>query len=103
MKIYCALGPLLAGPTGVGPPALERNRGGAPHGAGWRRCRLKSDELAARIGREGGARGAPECGGPDLRCGEGLTGVGLSVVARFGHRGMSVRESSGGCGGRLEV
>jgi hypothetical protein len=25
------------------------------------------------------------------------------MVARFGRRGMPVRESSGGCGGRLEV
>jgi hypothetical protein len=39
----------------------------------------------------------------EVRGEEGLTGVGLSVAARFGHRGMPVRESSGGCGGRLEV
>jgi hypothetical protein len=30
-----------------------------------------------------------------------LTGVGLSVVAHFGHRGMLVRGSFGGCGSRL--
>jgi hypothetical protein len=43
--------------------------------------------------------------GADLRCrgGEGLTGVGLSMAARFGHRGMPVRGSSGGCGGWLRV
>jgi hypothetical protein len=34
---------------------------------------------------------------------EGLTGVGLSMVTRFGLRGMPVRELSGGCGGRLEL
>jgi hypothetical protein len=41
--------------------------------------------------------------GPDLRCqgGEGLIGVRLSVVMRFGRRGMLVRGSFGGCGGRL--
>jgi hypothetical protein len=71
---------------------------------GWRRRRPKSGELAVHTGWGGGARGAPECGGLDLRCGEGgLTGVGLSVVARFGRRGMPVRESSGGYSGRLEV
>jgi hypothetical protein len=35
--------------------------------------------------------------------GGGLTGVELSVAAHFGRRGMPVRESSGGCSGRLEV
>jgi hypothetical protein len=34
---------------------------------------------------------------------EGLTGVGLSLAACFGRRGMPVRGSSGGCGGRLGV
>jgi hypothetical protein len=32
MKIYCALGSLLAGPTGAGLPAPERNRGGSQRG-----------------------------------------------------------------------
>jgi hypothetical protein len=32
MKIHCALGPLLAGPTGAGLPAPEQNRGGARRG-----------------------------------------------------------------------
>jgi hypothetical protein len=39
----------------------------------------------------------------EVRGGEGLTGVGLSVAACFSPRGMPVRESSGDCGGRLEV
>jgi hypothetical protein len=40
-----------------------------------------------------------------LRCreGQGLTRVGLSVVACFGRKRMSVRGSFGGCGGRLGV
>jgi hypothetical protein len=46
---------------------FSRNRGQHSHGAGrWRR-QPESGELAARTGRGGGARGASECGGPDLR------------------------------------
>jgi hypothetical protein len=46
---------------------FSRNRGQHIHGAGRRRRRPESGELAARTGRGGGARGALECGGPDLR------------------------------------
>jgi hypothetical protein len=69
----------------------------------WQR-RPESGELAARTGRGGGARGFRSVGTRfEVRGGEGLTKFGLSVAARFGRRGMPVRESSGGCGGRLEV
>jgi hypothetical protein len=57
------------------------------------------------MGWGGGARGAPECGGPNLRCGErgGSPGLGCPWRRASATGGMPVRESSGGCGGRLEV
>jgi hypothetical protein len=46
---------------------FSQNRGQHSHGVGRRRRRSESGELAVRTGRGGGAREAPECGGPDLR------------------------------------
>jgi hypothetical protein len=60
----------------------------------WRRARVGEEVLEGL--RSVGTRF-------EVRGGEGLTKFGLSVAARFGRRGIPVTESSGGCGGRLEV
>jgi hypothetical protein len=60
----------------------------------WRRARVGEEVLEGL--RSVGTRF-------EVRGGEGLTKFGLSVAARFGRKGMPVRESSGGCGGRLEI
>jgi hypothetical protein len=44
------------------------------------------------MGRGGGARGAPECGGPNLRCGEGGAHRGWAV------RGGALRPQGGDAG-----
>jgi hypothetical protein len=109
MKIYCALGPLLAGPTGAGLLALERNRGGTPMaqgggGAGrnpvnWRRARVGEvleglwsvEDPICGVGRGGADRGWVVRGGalqPQGEAGEGVVrwlwwparGSGRSVV-----------------------
>jgi hypothetical protein len=75
VKNYCALGPLLAGPTGAGLPAPEWNRGGAPHGTGWQ-CRPNSRRAGGTGGGETGLGGGRWGEEPNLGVGAGkkLTG-----------------------------
>jgi hypothetical protein len=70
MKNYCALGPLLAGPTGAELPSPERSRGGAPHGTGWRR-RPNSRQAYGVDGGETGLGGGRRGEEPDLGVGVG--------------------------------
>jgi hypothetical protein len=83
---------------------LSRNRGRPSHGAGRRRRLSESGEQAARTGRGGGARGASECGGPDLRCGEVRGSRRFSLASVQSElRGALMRGHSVGCGSRLAV
>jgi hypothetical protein len=89
--------PLLLRPgPATGPVCLELAAHGEAgdsggHGVGRRQCRPKSDEPVARPGRGGGARGAPECDGPDSRCGEVRgsleTLVHIDTIGAEGHAG----------------
>jgi hypothetical protein len=83
---------------------LAENRGRHCHGAGRRQRRPESSELAARTGRGRGARGAPECVGPDLRCGavKGSSEI-LVRISAVEAEGRAGEGHSVGCGGRLAV
>jgi hypothetical protein len=74
MKIPCALGLLLAGPTGARLPASERSRGGTTHGAGWRR-RPNSQRAGGVDGGETGLGGGQRGEEPDLGVGAGKTSL----------------------------
>jgi hypothetical protein len=51
MKIYCALGPLLDGPTRAGLPALEQNREAPPMAWGGGADQIPGEPAAQAVGK----------------------------------------------------
>jgi hypothetical protein len=77
---------------GLSARSTKTGKGRSGYGA-RRRHRSESSEPMARLGQGGGARRAPECGGPDSRCVE-VRGSPDTLV-RVGAVGAEGRASEG--------